>query len=1157
MAKKISYSDIADGEPLKPLIDSAIKLMEVLNGVQSELKGVAETIKQSAKQNPFENYSDVKKIHEDLSKATVAAEQMSEANKQLKTITAVLSRDFEKEAQVLDDVKGSLNSNIRLLAQYKGEQKQVADALKTQNDRLKNGMIGVAEYEKATAGLLKRQIELKTAASSLNQTINAQTKSNISAEGSMEAISQNLGQLRAAYRALSEEERTNIEIGGVLLRAISEEDAKIKALDSTIGNFQRNVGDYATAFSGAFDVVQRELIQTRELLKDSSITGKQLEELRKREELLTKVTRDLGKEYKSTQVQQRQFRYAAQQLGVELGQQNELFIEFKDKVGDGVDALSDINRSIKLAASDTNQLDRLISAANGVAGAFGVAQGAAALFGDENEDLQKTFTKLTAISTVLNGLQAIQAELRNKDSIATKIQIGLQKAYSAVIGTSTGALKAFRTALIATGVGAFVVLLGALIANWDRVKNVLNIGVNPATKKLAEETQKAMEASEKALEAFDLEARKLRALGTATIDIIALEKERTENALVATQARLEAQKKTLEETIKNRATWKRLGFNLLGTTDADVKEAEDLLTELTKKIEEYSTRIIELQTESTTEIVSQARLLEDLRLEAMREGIDKQIQAENLRYQRQIEELGTNYAAITQAEIIHLNNLEKIRKDFAEQAAENEFKYRQLVIDNMKAGTDQLIAQENLNYDRRRKEYAGNLKALEQLRIQHNANIAKILSDEAKLYQKLLDEITDLQVEAFADETEREIAQAFLQKERRKQALREQYTDNEELQKALQLLDENYSRYEKKRREEKSKADAAAAIQKKQDEITYQENLQTALLDQQRANFDSEVEFEKYKQKELRKIRIAAIEAQLKAIEGQTSKEFELLRQQLKAQLVALNAEIKQEAENTAKEATKQLVEKTTKTFNELNKVADAQAARREQQFAKDVELSKKRQDELRLLAIAGDKDAQQSIAAEDKRQAEIERARDKAQRAKARRELVISGLNTYNAKVQAGEKNALGKTIRDITALSAAINSLPLFFEGTEDTGAGGKVDNKGGFLAINHPNERIMTAEQNKPLLKIGLSNEEVVARALMFESATKIPVFTSSDDTAVAELKGIKSELQAVKDAIENIPSYDGVVDITRQVAIEIWKSKNNTKTKTTRIGGAWDR
>ena len=56
---------------------------------------------------------------------------------------------------------------------------------------------------------------------------------------------------------------------------------------------------------------------------------------------------------------------------------------------------------------------------------------------------------------------------------STKLQATAQKISTMVIGTSTGALKAFRIALVATGIGAIVVALGLLIANFDKVKKVL------------------------------------------------------------------------------------------------------------------------------------------------------------------------------------------------------------------------------------------------------------------------------------------------------------------------------------------------------------------------------------------------------------------------------------------------------------------------------------------------------------------------------------------------------------------------------------------------------------------------------------------------------------------------------------------------------------
>lgn len=48
-----------------------------------------------------------------------------------------------------------------------------------------------------------------------------------------------------------------------------------------------------------------------------------------------------------------------------------------------------------------------------------------------------------------------------------------QKIYTAVVGASSGAMKIFRLALISTGIGAIVVALGMLIANFDKVKKAV------------------------------------------------------------------------------------------------------------------------------------------------------------------------------------------------------------------------------------------------------------------------------------------------------------------------------------------------------------------------------------------------------------------------------------------------------------------------------------------------------------------------------------------------------------------------------------------------------------------------------------------------------------------------------------------------------------
>lgn len=73
--------------------------------------------------------------------------------------------------------------------------------------------------------------------------------------GSMDEKSKRLGNLKAAYRQLSEAQRQDISIGGVHLNQIQKLDQEVKDLDASIGNYQRNVGNYQNLKAGAKDAI--------------------------------------------------------------------------------------------------------------------------------------------------------------------------------------------------------------------------------------------------------------------------------------------------------------------------------------------------------------------------------------------------------------------------------------------------------------------------------------------------------------------------------------------------------------------------------------------------------------------------------------------------------------------------------------------------------------------------------------------------------------------------------------------------------------------------------------------------------------------------------------------------------------------------------------
>lgn len=137
------------------------------------------------------------------------------------------------------------------------------------------------------------------------------------------------------------------------------------------------------------------------------------------------------------------------------------------------DTIGDVNAKIKFLSSDTKYADTLVAGAQLATSGFQIAAGATALFGKESKDVQKAMLKLNAIMQISMGLQQLSTFLKEEDIIKTQLQSASQTIYTAVVGTSTGALKLFRIALASTGVGLLVIGLGILIANFDKIKKAI------------------------------------------------------------------------------------------------------------------------------------------------------------------------------------------------------------------------------------------------------------------------------------------------------------------------------------------------------------------------------------------------------------------------------------------------------------------------------------------------------------------------------------------------------------------------------------------------------------------------------------------------------------------------------------------------------------
>jgi len=207
-------------------------------------------------------------------------------------------------------------------------------------------------------------------------------------------------------------------------------------------------------------------------------------------------------------------------------------------------------------------------------------------------------------------------------------------------------------------------------------------------------------------------------------------------------------------------------------------------------------------------------------------------------------------------------------------------------------------------------------------------------------------------------------------------------------------------------------------------------------------------------------------------------------------------------------------------------------------------------------LAANGNISAKESLAEQNRLIAESNAQKEEEEKRKQRILLVSSVLQAYNSNLEAGDKSgeAFTKALTSTTLLQGFISALPAFYDGTENTsidGSGQNIDGKGGFHAVLHQNERVLTAKQNS---KIGsYSNEEVANimerhRLGNYMEGSQIAVGFGSE-LVVSQLMELKSEMASVKKAIEDKPVPNIELGEITQSYMNINKRVETSKGSTT--------
>lgn len=188
-------------------------------------------------------------------------------------------------------------------------------------------------------------------------------------------------------------------------------------------------------------------------------------------------------------------------------------------------AVIDVNKEIKNTELSLTALNRedVASAFGQLTGAAGSLTGAFVLLGGEGnetiEQIGQNLQRAIGITQAFQGsIEAVSASSKlwrnfsgiiksnsTITKIATVVQTGFNKVQSAfgkTVDTSSKALNGFKNAIIATGVGALIVAIGLLIANFDKIKAALS-GVSAEQKLVNDAREKAIDSAAEELLVLD------------------------------------------------------------------------------------------------------------------------------------------------------------------------------------------------------------------------------------------------------------------------------------------------------------------------------------------------------------------------------------------------------------------------------------------------------------------------------------------------------------------------------------------------------------------------------------------------------------------------------------------------------------------------------
>lgn len=291
-----------------------------------------------------------------------------------------------------------------------------------------------------------------------------------------ERLTQQLTELGLEKKALNKQIKDNDKEFRALNATLNELGGNNKEVEAAIASNRAQFQQLTKTLAQTDAAYENVRVQFRESKND--ISGATAAGLRFRDVMADAVTNGVTPAFQSLKQAIREAQKEAQVAFQQFGRDSKEFQTAAARVDDLQDSLKEVNISIE-AIDFEGKIQTFGRVAEGIAGAFAVAQGAAVLFGEENEAVEKAILKVQAALAITQGIESINNAIKASKGLAiaigltttateaktaaTVVETAATGAQATATGVATVATRALAVAMNALPIVAIVTALGTLV----------------------------------------------------------------------------------------------------------------------------------------------------------------------------------------------------------------------------------------------------------------------------------------------------------------------------------------------------------------------------------------------------------------------------------------------------------------------------------------------------------------------------------------------------------------------------------------------------------------------------------------------------------------------------------------------------------------------